>query len=182
MNVSEVITSKVDLDFSSAVKVSGRTIRELGAIAKERGLPGYFGLYEAELVSLLGASMRPEPKKSLSRVKSNARSLTNPTFTEVRDGHKMQLRCKPTEKNSFELRGKTRSAAKSELSELGEWCEFLEEQIRVSDAARMCLHLWEMWVTALIELLFRGDRGAGRSQRSADALVGMTALVELLFL
>ena len=133
------------------------------------------------LFLLLGASIRPEPEKSLSRVKSNARSLTNPTFTEVRDWHKMQLRCKPTEKNSFELRGKTRSAAKSELSELGEWCEFLEEQIRVSDAARMCLHLWEMWVTAPIELLFRGDRGAGRSQRSADALVGMTALVELLF-
>ena len=83
MNVSKVTTSKVDLDFSSVVKVSGRTIRELGAISKERGLPGYFGLYEAELVSLLGASMRPEPKKSLSGVKSNARSLANPTFTEV---------------------------------------------------------------------------------------------------
>ena len=130
--------------------MSNQTVRELRALAEERGLEGYFKLRKAELVSLLGTtSMRPEPEKSLSRV---------------------TLLPKPEDMDSFELQemAKTRSAVKSELNE---WYDFIEEQAGVSDAARMYLHLWEMWMTALIGLLFGGGRGVGRGQ-SADAPVG----------
>ena len=82
--------------------MNNQTIRELRAIAKERGLRGYFKLRKAELISLLGTSMRPlrrpEPEKSLSRV---------------------TLLPKPEDMDSFELQemAKTRSGVKSKLNE-----------------------------------------------------------------
>ena len=82
--------------------MNNQTIRELRAIAKERGLRGYFKLRKAELISLLGTSMRPEPEKSLSRV---------------------TLLPKPEDMDSFELQemAKTRSAVKSKLNEWYDW-------------------------------------------------------------
>ena len=102
MNVSEMTTSKVNSNSSPVIKMSNQTIRELRAIAKERGLRGYFKLRKAELISLLGTSVRPEPEKSPSRV---------------------TLLPKPEDMDSFELQemAKTRSAVRSKLNEWYDW-------------------------------------------------------------
>ena len=121
--------------------MSDRTVRELRALAKERGLKGCCKLRKAELVSLLSVS----PKKSLSGEVAFLEQL------EMREG-------------SF--------------SGFSEWYTFLGEHAEVSDAAGMCLCLSGVWMIVLFELFFGGGGGVGRSQ-SADALVEMTALIEL---
>ena len=59
MNVSEITASKINSNSSSIIKLNNQTIRELRAIAKGRGLRGYYNLRKAELVSLLETSMGP---------------------------------------------------------------------------------------------------------------------------
>ena len=59
MNVLEVTTSKIFLDSSSIIKMINQTIRELRALAKERGLRGYYQLKKADLVALLEAPVKP---------------------------------------------------------------------------------------------------------------------------
>ena len=42
-------TSKVNSNSSSEIKMNNQTVRELRAVAKERGLRGYYKLRKAEL-------------------------------------------------------------------------------------------------------------------------------------
>ena len=63
MNVSEMTTSKINSNSSSVIKMNNQTIRELRAIAKERGLRGYFKLRKAELVSLLEETPVRPPRR-----------------------------------------------------------------------------------------------------------------------
>ena len=139
--------------------MNNQTIRDLRAIAKERGLRGYCKLRKAELVSLLGVSMRPGPKKSLS--------------SEV------ALFFKPEDVDFFEQLEMREARPGMGFNDLGELYEFVGEHARVSDAAGVCLHLCGIWGAALFELFLGGGRGVGRS-RSADALAEVTALIELL--
>ena len=64
--------SKKLFDSTSIIKMNNQTIRELRAIAKERGLRGYYKLRKDELVSLLETPIRPPrrpgQKKSLGKV------------------------------------------------------------------------------------------------------------------
>ena len=100
MSALETTTSNKNLDSSPIIKMNNQTIRELRAIAKERGLRGYYKLRKAELVSLLDTPIRPPrrpgPKKSLGRV---------------------TLLPKPEEMDQFELQemAKTRPVVKSKL-------------------------------------------------------------------
>ena len=72
MNVSEMTALKANPNSSSVIKMNDQTIKELRAIAKERGLRGYYKLRTAELVSLLETPTRPprrsRPKRSLGKV------------------------------------------------------------------------------------------------------------------
>ena len=99
--------SKANSNSSSITKMNNQTIKVLRAIAKERGLRGYFKLRKAELVSLLETSLmrplrRPGPKKSLGKV---------------------TLLPKPEDMDSFELQemAKTRPGVKSKLTEWHDW-------------------------------------------------------------
>ena len=112
----EMTTSKVNSNSSSVIKMNNQTVRELRAIAKERGLYGYYKLRKAELISLLETSMRPlrrpGPEKSLSRV---------------------TLLPKPEDMDSFELQemAKTRSGVKSKLNEWYDWLvDYVPESIK----------------------------------------------------
>ena len=86
--------------------MNNQTIKELRAIAKERGLRGYFKLRKAELVTLLETPIRPPrrpgQKKSLGKV---------------------TLLLKPEEMDSFELQEmvEKRSVVKSKLNEWYDW-------------------------------------------------------------
>ena len=110
-------TSKMNSNSSSVIKMNNQTIRELRAIAKERGLRGYYKLRKAELVSLLGTSMgspqRPGPKKSLSS--------------------KVALLPKPEDMDVFEQQEmtKTRPGVKSKLNEWYDWLvDYVPESIK----------------------------------------------------
>ena len=86
--------------------MNNQTIKELRAIAKERGLKGYYKLRKAELVTLLETPQRPPrrpgQKKALDKV---------------------TILPKPEEMDSFELKEmtKSRSVVKSKLNEWYDW-------------------------------------------------------------
>ena len=56
MSVLEMTASKKLFDSTSIIKMNNQTIRELRAIAKERGLRGYYKLRKDELVNEWGAT------------------------------------------------------------------------------------------------------------------------------
>ena len=98
--------SKKLFDSTSIIKMNNQTIRELRAIAKERGLRGYYKLRKDELVSLLETPIRPprrpDQKKSLGKV---------------------ILLPKPDAMDRFERQeiAKNRSVVKSKLNEWYNW-------------------------------------------------------------
>ena len=57
MNALEMTASKINSNSSSVMEMNIQTVRELRAIAKERGLRVYCKLRKAELVSLLENSV-----------------------------------------------------------------------------------------------------------------------------
>jgi len=59
MSALEMTASKKNLNSNFIIKMNNHTIRELRAIAKERGLRGYYKLKKAELVNLLETPQRP---------------------------------------------------------------------------------------------------------------------------
>jgi len=106
MNILEMTAFKTNSNYSFIIKMNNQTIKELRAIAKERGLRGYYKLKKAELVSLLETPIRPPrrpgSKKSLGKV---------------------TLLSKPEDMDSFELEEmvKTRPVVKSKLVEWHDW-------------------------------------------------------------
>ena len=116
MNVSEMTTSKVNSNSSSVIKMNNQTIRELRAIAKERGLRGYFILRKAELVSLMETPVRP-PRRSGQGVNlGRATILPRPGQMDVIEQQEMT---------------KTRSAVKSKLNEWYDWLvDYVPESIK----------------------------------------------------
>ena len=117
MSALEITASKINSNSSSVIKMNNQTIRELRAIAKERGLRGYYKLRKAELVSslketLIRPSRRPGQRKSLGKV---------------------TLLPKPEEMDTFEQQEmtRTRSVLKSKLNEWYDWLvEYVPESIR----------------------------------------------------
>ena len=117
MNVSEMTTSKVNSNSSSVIKMNNQTIRELRAIAKERGLRGYFKLRKAELVSLLEETPVRPPRRLGQRVNlGRAAILPRPDQMDVFEQREMT---------------KTRSAVKSKLNEWYDWLvDYVPESIK----------------------------------------------------
>ena len=99
-------TSNKNLDSSSIIKMNNQTIRELRAIAKERGLRGYYKLRKAELISLLDTPLRPPrkpgPKKPLGKVTL----LPRPEDMDIFERQEM---------------AKNRSVVRSKLNEWYDW-------------------------------------------------------------
>ena len=107
MNALEVTASKRNLYFSSIIKINNRTtIRKLRAVAKERGLRGYYQLQKADLVALLESPTRPP------------RRLGQKTSLG-----KVALISNPGDMNAFERQemAKSRPVVKSKFSEWYDW-------------------------------------------------------------
>jgi len=98
--------SKKLLDSSSIIKMNNQTIKELRAIAKERGLKGYYKLRKADLITLLETPQRPPRRPGQKKALGKVTMLP-----------------KPEEMDSFELNEmtKSRSVVKSKLNEWYDW-------------------------------------------------------------
>ncbi|WP_227549598.1 Rho termination factor N-terminal domain-containing protein, partial [Acinetobacter baumannii] len=102
------------LDSSSIIKMNNQTIKELRALAKERGLRGYYKLRKAELIDLLDSPVRPPRRPG-------------------------QVDILPEDMDDFELQEmvKNRSVVKRKLNEWYDWLvSYVPEPIknRVSKA------------------------------------------------
>ena len=86
--------------------MNNQTIRELRAIAKERGLRGYYNLRKAELVSLLEAPIRPSRRPAQKRSLGRAAIIPKPEEIDLFEQQEMT---------------RTRSVVKSKLSEWYDW-------------------------------------------------------------
>ena len=106
MNALEMTTAKENSNSSSVIKMNNQTIRELRAIAKERGLRGYYKLRKAELVSLLEAPIRPPRRPGQKR--SLGRAAIVPKLEEIDLFEQQEMT-------------RTRSVVKSKLSEWYDW-------------------------------------------------------------
>ena len=116
MNALEMTTAKENSNSSSIIKMNNQTIRELRAIAKERGLRGYYKLRKAELVSLLEAPIRPPRRPGQKRSLGRAVILPRPDQMDVFEQQEM---------------ARTRSAVKSKLNEWYDWLvDYVPESIR----------------------------------------------------
>jgi len=98
--------SKKLLDSSSIIKMNNQTIKELRAIAKERGLKGYYKLRKADLITLLETPQRPPRRPGQKKALGKVTMLS-----------------KPEEMDSFELKemAKSLSVVKSKLNEWYDW-------------------------------------------------------------
>ena len=106
MNALEMTTAKENSNSSSVIKMNNQTIRELRAIAKERGLRGYYKIRKAELVSLLEAPIRPPRRPGQKR--SLGRAAIVPKLEEIDLFEQQEMT-------------RTRSVVKSKLSEWYDW-------------------------------------------------------------
>ena len=116
MNALEMTTAKENSNSSSVIKMNNQTIRELRAIAKERGLRGYYKLRKAELVSILETSMRPPRRPGQRMNLSRAVILPRPDQMDVFEQQEM---------------ARTRSAVKSKLNKWYDWIvDYVPESVK----------------------------------------------------
>ena len=94
------------LDSSSIIKMNNQTIRELRAVAKERGLRGYYKLLKAELVSLLESPIRPPRRPGQKNSLGKVTVLPKPEAMDIFERQEMT---------------KTRPVVKKKLSEWYDW-------------------------------------------------------------
>ena len=99
--------SKKILDFTSIIKMKNQTMKELRAIAKERGLRGYYKLRKAELVNLLERPPERPPRRAGQR----------------RTVGQVKILPKPEDMDTFERQEmmKDRSVVKTKLNEWYDW-------------------------------------------------------------
>jgi len=101
MNVLDMTTLKTISN--SIIKMNNNTIRELRAIAKERGLRGYYKLRKTELVHLLKTSQRSPRRSGQKKPLGKVIMLPKPEYMDIFEKQEMQ---------------KNRPAVKSKISKL----------------------------------------------------------------
>ena len=106
MNVSVMTNSKKFSNSTDIIKMNNQTIRELRAIAKERGLRGYYKLLKAELVALLETPVRPPRRPGKRKNLGRAAILPKPEEMDVFEQHEMT---------------KNRTVVKNKLNEWYDW-------------------------------------------------------------
>ena len=106
MSALEMTASKKLFDSTSIIKMNNQTIRELRAIAKERGLRGYYKLRKDELVSLLETPIRPPRRPGQKKSLGKVILLPKPDAMDIFERQEMV---------------KNRSVVKSKLNEWYNW-------------------------------------------------------------
>ena len=100
-------TLKNHFDFKKPIiNMNNQTIKELRAIAKERGLRGYYKLRKAELVSLLETPIRPPRRPGQKKSLGKVILLPKPESMDIFEQQEMM---------------KNRSVVKNKLNEWYDW-------------------------------------------------------------
>ena len=101
---------------SSMIKMNNLTVRELRAIAKERGLHGFYKLLKTELVSLLDTPVRPPRRPGQKKAFGKVTLLPKPEDIDIFEQQEMQ---------------KNRSVVKTKLNEWYNWlADYVPKPIR----------------------------------------------------
>ena len=108
--------SKRNLNSSSVIKMNNLTVQELRALAKERGLHGFYKLQKAELVTLLDAPIRPLRRPGQKKAFGKVTLLPKPEDMDIFERQEMQ---------------KNRSVVKTKLNEWYNWlADYVPKPIR----------------------------------------------------